>query len=1040
MVLLLVSAGISLTATAVSWWNGRRTAGVEAQIESLQALHEELHAADAAARSRMLGTYLKQLGGLIGCELDMRYAVEADLSACLNKARSIRKKRFGAIEGVTIQRVTLELELALSRAKAERVYLEAMRQAIAASDPALFAEIPSPAALQLPNDFPRDGAFVHFDTAVPASLHGYRLRTVDWSESGSGRGVLVNVDHGRRVASLSASLRPLLEANLSDGMEPLKARVLFRDADGVHLEANGVPLLLPVNTRTPAEWLTPESDAEVYPEIWTLDEICKAGDDRPLHVRLNPRVNGNRTRWTSIRLAVAEAQLDELGDAFHALNALPESDPPWRLHMLPSGRLAFSMGPVTLETEPSLELMAFELKVIQLHSKAPSMSVRAHAELCAFIPGSEDDNADERAQFTAFLNAIHDEFDSQRSQMLQRHTALRLRKLSLIYQDQEDHLRGTGSTGIVVSNVESGGRVVTALLVGTAIPVWVRAAIQAPANHRMRACNSQSAWDVRKAIWLDQRIGLVRLELAVPETASRKEIDPLRIHRLELANEGTQQQILSRALERTIMGRFASAGVHATLLGLSGDPIPNETLGGEAVEGLLATDASVIAIWGPPGTGKTTTLVKWLLSIFPQTQEAAWPTILITAPTHVAVTKLLADLLKKAQWLATESVRYCGKDRIQGSGLEEVWHQKLLAELDPKQRGHAVDRGPAQRWAQVLFTREGREAAARWLLGTRHVHTATCAGMARRDYGLWERQFDIAIIDEAGKAFGAELMIPCSVARRVGMVGDHNQLPPTVTSDSLDPSIGYRLPYEEVQNLLERNTFQDIFEQLPVDKKGMLTEQHRMHADIGSLVSQLFYEGKLTSARHGGEWSLTRRRVMFLDFSGVPAYRHRRAPSSDSQENPTERAALHALLDRLSRGNDDQVNNALIICPYEAQRMAVSQEISDKRYSFKIEATTVDAVQGGEADLVILLMTRSHGRVQFLLDRHRLNVALSRAREAAIVLGHRRCLTREPGSPIEQLIRIGLHERTLACVSAIPKDQRWQQLAKSVSGCAADTR
>ena len=202
------------------------------------------------------------------------------------------------------------------------------------------------------------------------------------------------------------------------------------------------------------------------------------------------------------------------------------------------------MGPVTLETEPSLELMAFELKVIQLHSKAPSMSVRAHAELCAFIPGSEDDNADERAQFTAFLNAIHDEFDSQRSQMLQRHTALRLRKLSLIYQDQEDHLRGTGSTGIVVSNVESGGRVVTALLVGTAIPVWVRAAIQAPANHRMRACNSQSAWDVRKAIWLDQRIGLVRLELAVPETASRKEIDPLRIHRLELANECTQQQIL----------------------------------------------------------------------------------------------------------------------------------------------------------------------------------------------------------------------------------------------------------------------------------------------------------------------------------------------------------------------------------------------------------------------------------------------------------------------------------------------------------------
>ena len=53
-----------------------------------------------------------------------------------------------------------------------------------------------------------------------------------------------------------------------------------------------------------------------------------------------------------------------------------------------------------------------------------------------------------------------------------------------------------------------------------------------------------------------------------------------------------------------------------------------------------------------------------------------------------------------------------------------------------------------------------------------------------------------------------------------------------------------------------------------------------------------------------------------------------------------------------------------------------------------VKATTVDAVQGGEADLVILLMTRNRGRTDFLLDAHRLNVALSRAREAVIILGH----------------------------------------------------
>jgi superfamily I DNA and/or RNA helicase len=92
----------------------------------------------------------------------------------------------------------------------------------------------------------------------------------------------------------------------------------------------------------------------------------------------------------------------------------------------------------------------------------------------------------------------------------------------------------------------------------------------------------------------------------------------------------------------------------------------------------------------------------------------------------------------------------------------------------------------------------------------------------------------------------------------------------------------------------------------------------------------------------------------------------------------------------------------------------------------------VDAVQGGEADLVILTMTRSYGPVQFLLDRHRLNVALSRAREAVITLAHRPCLTRKPGGPFEQLIRIGLHERTLEYVSVTPEDQHWQQLTKRV--------
>src|SRR5690606_41799688 len=131
-----------------------------------------------------------------------------------------------------------------------------------------------------------------------------------------------------------------------------------------------------------------------------------------------------------------------------------------------------------------------------------------------------------------------------------------------------------------------------------------------------------------------------------------------------LAYAGAQHQTRTRALERTIVGRFASANVQPTLMGLPGHDVARERYGNEAVQQLLHEDTDVMAIWGPPGTGKTTTLIQWMLSLFPAERPETWPTILLTAPTHVAVNKLLSDLLKEAPWLVDASVRYCGSELI----------------------------------------------------------------------------------------------------------------------------------------------------------------------------------------------------------------------------------------------------------------------------------------------------------------------------------------------------------------------------------------
>ena len=348
--------------------------------------------------------------------------------------------------------------------------------------------------------------------------------------------------------------------------------------------------------------------------------------------------------------------------------------------------------------------------------------------------------------------------------------------------------------------------------------------------------------------------------------------------------------------------------------------------------------------------------------------------------------------------------------------IKPLCHFNLIQSLR-HDSAYAAPSDAQTRWQRVLESKAGREAYASWVLGNRHIHAVTCVGMARREFGLARRPFDMVLVDEAGKAFLAEILLPASVAKKLILVGDHFQLPPTVTDDAFDEGIAYRLPMEEVEEILKRNMFEDFFEELPSANKGMLTHQHRMHKDIGDLVSEMFYGGRLTSAKTGSDWPFMRRRLQFIDFTKDINYRHRHGNDGNSLANAYEREVLFALLDRLA-SQDAHALKVLVICPYKLQRQLVGVEISKRSYPFSLTTTTVDAVQGGQATLVILLMTRSSGRVEFLLDRNRLNVALSRAEEAVVILGHLACLSPEGQGPMAQLIQIGERQDTLQVLNS----------------------
>ncbi|NWV69578.1 SMBP2 protein, partial [Malurus elegans] len=414
----------------------------------------------------------------------------------------------------------------------------------------------------------------------------------------------------------------------------------------------------------------------------------------------------------------------------------------------------------------------------------------------------------------------------------------------------------------------------------------------------------------------------------------------------------------------------------------------------EAVSFALAQRELAI-IHGPPGTGKTTTLVEIILQAVQQGLK-----VLCCAPSNVAVDNLVerlaggrarllrlghpARLLQPIQQHCLDAVLARGDSAHIVADIrrdiDQAWAKTKKAQ-DKGERSHFL--GEIKTLRKELKERE--EAAMVAALSQASVVLATNTG-ASSDGPLKllpESHFDLVVIDECAQALEASCWIPLLKAAKCILAGDHKQLPPTIISQRAAAE-GLSL------SLMER-----LAEHYGEQAVRMLTVQYRMHRDIMEWASSELYGGRLHAHPSVAQHLLrdlpgvssteeTSIPLLLIDTAGCGLF-ELEVEDEQSKGNPGEvqLVGMHvqALVDAGVKTKD-----IAVVAPYNLQVDMLRQHLCHSHPELEIKS--VDGFQGREKEAVILSFVRSNrkGEVGFLAEERRINVAVTRARRHVAVV------------------------------------------------------
>jgi ATP-dependent RNA/DNA helicase IGHMBP2 len=417
----------------------------------------------------------------------------------------------------------------------------------------------------------------------------------------------------------------------------------------------------------------------------------------------------------------------------------------------------------------------------------------------------------------------------------------------------------------------------------------------------------------------------------------------------------------------------------------------------QAAVGFALAAPELALIHGPPGTGKTRTLIELIRQALRRSER-----LLVTAASHAAVDNLAERLIDAQVPVLRLGHPARVSERVLASTLDARLDasdarqraRRLMAEASELRR--RLQRRRARGGLDPREARELRDESKRLL---REAHgqldlarelifaeaKVVCVTAVGADPALLHGfKFDRVVLDEATQAVDPWALAALLHADRAVLAGDPCQLPPTVVDTTA------------AQSGLASSLFERLAAQHGDGLLRLLTVQYRMHSALMQFPSESMYEGKLVAAPEASEHTLEQRGIaadplrpgplVFLDTAGK-GYAEERSEADPSTRNPGQAERTELEVRRLlARGVS--ATDIGVITPYDAQ-VRVLRELLRDACDAGLEIASVDGFQGREKEAIVVDLVRCNERSElgFLRDTRRMNVALTRAKRYLLVVG-----------------------------------------------------